>query len=131
MINIKSKSIKKLKKLESEFHNTFQDIHKKIKKELKNEFIKMKAELIKNISVDYNLDYNELYHKYIDENHKFEENTEKSLKEQTKNNEVILDQITIKDKIYFQDSDGNIYNEHAKIIGTNKDKQFKSLLTDV
>ena len=131
MINIKSKSIKKLKKLESEFHNTFQGIHKKIKKELKNELIKMKAELIKNISVDYNLDYNQLYHKYIDENHKFDENIEESQKVQTKNTEVILDQITIKDKIYFQDSDGNIYNEKAEIIGTNKDKKFNSLLTDV
>lgn len=131
MINVKSKSIKKLKKLESEFHNTFLGIHKKIKKELRNEVIKMKGDLLKQISIDYNLDYNQLYHKYIDENHKFEENYEESKKNQNKNTEVILDQITIEGNTYFQDSEGNIYNEHAKIIGTNKDKKFKSLLTDI
>ena len=131
MNQIKSKSIKKLKKLESEFHNTFLGIHKKIKKELKTEIVKIKADLIKNISVDYNLDYNQLYHKYVDQNYKFDEDNSETKKNQNKPDEVILDQIKMKDKIYYQDQEGNIYDENAKLIGNNKEKKFKSLLTDL
>ena len=131
MNQIKSKSIKKLKKLETEYHNTFLGIHKKIKKELKNEILKIKIDLIKNISIDYKLDYNKLYHQYIDENYKFDEDNENNIKIQDKSSELVLDQVIINGKTYYQDPDGNIYDENAKIIGTNKDKKFKSLLTDV
>ena len=50
---------------------------------------------------------------------------------QDKSSELVLDQVKIKGKTYYQDPDGNIYDENAKIIGTNKDKKFKSLITDV
>ena len=117
--HIKLKSVKQLKKLENEYNETFQVICKKIRKEVKTEILKTKMDLIKLIAIDYNLDYNEIYHKYINTNKKIlNEDIKKPLIK--KNSDTILEQIIIKDNKYYQDKYGNIYNENGKIISTDK-----------
>ena len=124
-MDIKIKSLKKIKKLEKEYNDTFNGIYKKIKKELKTEKLKLQIKLITSICQDYDLDYNEIYNKYISNNKtnnllEIESISEEKIVEV----ENVLDRIVINEEECYLDANGDVFNLEAVKLGEFKDDKF-------
>lgn len=140
--------LKNLKKSEILYNNQLEDYIKQLSISINTEIIKTKEELLKAICDDEDLDFDNLYTKYIKPlkkdkrktNHKVdlildsddsddeESEIKKNLAKQEKNNQekLPLEKHTIKNKLCYIENieGGNIFDSNVKKIGEVKNGSF-------
>jgi hypothetical protein len=118
------KSLKYAKKINEEA-SAFAQLIETYCTKINKEYMKQMLQLLEEIAIGENIDLSYLKQKYIKNS---KQDTDESKKQETDDNEVLLDKIIHDNKIYYIDKTNNeVYDIHSDKIGIYKNNTIQFL----